>query len=277
MDKPTSTIELITPSKAEEYLAANKTNRPLNKKRVEYYAAQMENGEWKFNGQSISFLADGTLGDGQHRLAAIIKSGKEQLMNVVRGIDAKAFATYDVGATRSASDVFSVANIPNYTWVSSTVQRYALIARGQSAMTQGGNRKAVNGLTKAQLLSIYMLNPETFQAAALLGVRSTKEWKSLRQTQVAGIAAYLRIDKGHSWEKISKFFELLDNDEPTDCNSIKEMRKRLRREAAGAIKRSSPKYIYNLIKRTWNDFISGNNNRKVLRWTEETEGELQFN
>lgn len=261
---------------AKNYLRLNKKNRPLNRGTVEFYARQMSTGAWRLNGQGISFLANGELGDGQHRLEAIILAGVPVTMTVMRGADNDSFPTYDTGRTRTASDIFSINNIPNAVWVSSTVQRYMMMRRGASAMTAGGNRKDVNGITNAQKIEEYSRHPDVFQAASLLGRRATNNYKAINATVVAGMSAYLAIEKGYSWDKIEDFFEALDNDEPSECASIRLLRTRIRRAKIGTVDKLKPQYLQNLIIRTWNDYITGNNDRKTLKWTKETEGELSF-
>lgn len=197
-------------------------------------------------------------------------------MNVVRGAANDCFDTIDTGRNRTASDILDIVGVPNYSWVASAVQRYARLCNGQSPMTSGGNSKAKGGITKAQVLSLYEQHPEVFQASALLGSSATRGYRSLGQTEVAGIAAYLTLHLGHRWGKVEEFFRLIDNDEATECNTITSLRRRLRRESAGAIQRSTPQYRLNILIRTWNDYVRGKNDRKDLKWNKEAEGQLQF-
>lgn len=71
-------VYTITPEIAEEMLKKNVVNRKLNKKRVSVYAHDMMNNNWKqtSDGLSISIDKSCNLLNGQHRLNAIISSGK---------------------------------------------------------------------------------------------------------------------------------------------------------------------------------------------------------
>ena len=60
----------ITPELAHEWLGFNTHNRNIRQRIVTAYAADMTGGDWQWNGESIKFAEDGTLLDGQHRLAA---------------------------------------------------------------------------------------------------------------------------------------------------------------------------------------------------------------
>lgn len=82
----TATI-YVSPATAERWLAKNTANyRALSADKVAMYASDMKNGEWKNNGETIKFYEDGTLFDGQHRLAGVVKAGVPVLMTVVWGI-----------------------------------------------------------------------------------------------------------------------------------------------------------------------------------------------
>jgi hypothetical protein len=68
----------------------------------------MRAGNWKLTHQGIAFNCDGTLLDGQHRLAAIVKSGKDIQMLVARGVETENQVAMDDHAKRSAGDALSL-------------------------------------------------------------------------------------------------------------------------------------------------------------------------
>ena len=96
-------VEFITPEQARAYLATNKNNRNMRKAVVEKYAYDMANGKWEDNGETIAFSVSGALKNGQHRLAAIIKSNVGIWCIVVRNVPELA-TIYDIGAKRKVSD-----------------------------------------------------------------------------------------------------------------------------------------------------------------------------
>lgn len=77
---------LVTPELARQWLLLNNSNRTLQRKRVEDYAREMKAGRWYVTHQGVAFYDDGSLCDGQHRLAAIVMSGCTQEMRVTWGI-----------------------------------------------------------------------------------------------------------------------------------------------------------------------------------------------
>lgn len=100
-----TTIERITPALAEVYLGMNTTNRTMREKHVDRMVSDINEGRWHMNGSSIVFNGDGTLLDGQHRLAAVVKSGVPVDMVVVRGVSKAAMATIDSNISRKTTDV----------------------------------------------------------------------------------------------------------------------------------------------------------------------------
>jgi hypothetical protein len=102
------TIETITPEQAGRLLESNQHNRSLRQAWVDSLAAMMTRGEWVLDGATIKISEDGTLLDGQHRLAAIVASGVSLDMVVVRGLSIGAQDTVDVGRGRRLADVLAI-------------------------------------------------------------------------------------------------------------------------------------------------------------------------
>lgn len=106
-------IELITPEVAKEYLNKNTSNRKINKDIIEQYVNAMRSSQWIPNGDTIKFSNNDKLMDGQHRLSAIISSGKSYNMVVIRGLPEEVFKTIDTGKKRNRSDVLHIAGFSN--------------------------------------------------------------------------------------------------------------------------------------------------------------------
>lgn len=98
-------IETIQPAQAKRWLnQRNGHNRNLRQSHVDYLANEMIGGRFKETAQGISFFDDGTLADGQHRLAACVASGVAIKLPVARGVRKEAMCAYDMGARRSVAD-----------------------------------------------------------------------------------------------------------------------------------------------------------------------------
>lgn len=121
MEQVKSKIIDITPAMAERWLATkNIHNRKLYESTVNAYANDMKKGLWALNNQGIGFDDEGDLIDGQHRLQAIVWSGKTIRMLTVSGLPKNFYdghftqETIDRGKTRGAGDFFKLtANTEN--------------------------------------------------------------------------------------------------------------------------------------------------------------------
>ena len=153
-------VELVhvTPKIAKEYLKGNLNNRKISKRTVKFLADQMKYNLFKENGESIVFDENGNLNDGQHRLHAIIESGKSFYIVVVKGVKAKTMATYDTGKNRSAADVLSLNGYNSSTRLASFIRlidKYAIQKR-KSANSGAYNRS--DTLTNQQILDYCITN-----------------------------------------------------------------------------------------------------------------------
>lgn len=109
---PASPMSVITvgPGLAQDWIDNhNNNNRTIRNAVVERYAHDMEEGRWHYNGEPIQFDTNFELQNGQHRLKAIIRSGKAQQILVITGLDPAAQATMDNGARRLPGDVLTLA------------------------------------------------------------------------------------------------------------------------------------------------------------------------
>jgi len=125
-DHGTVTAELrtIAPEEARELLTRSNThNRNLRRRVVTDYARDMRAGTWIFNGESIKLDHDGTLLDGQHRLAAIIEAGIPVSLLVITGFDTVAQDTMDTGRPRTSADVLSLHGETHATLLAATLRR----------------------------------------------------------------------------------------------------------------------------------------------------------
>lgn len=113
-DREVGTVTVMAnPELAREWLQTAASNRRLNEKAVDRLSRDMLEGRWLLNGESIKFDRDGHLIDGQHRLAAIVKSGITVPMLVVFDLDPLAQQTVDLGVSRTTGQIASMAGVKN--------------------------------------------------------------------------------------------------------------------------------------------------------------------
>lgn len=111
-----TTIETISPGVAKSYLEKNKCNRSMSRLHKDKLSRAMQAGEFRTTHQGIAFDVNGDLVDGQHRLTAVVDSGKTVTMLVTRGLPMEAKPLVDNQIrTRSIFDGLSMAGD---TWIS---------------------------------------------------------------------------------------------------------------------------------------------------------------
>jgi hypothetical protein len=104
-------VEKIGPATATKYLECAPPNRRVDPKIVDSFAKLMIGGRWRHTHQGIAFNETHGLVDGQHRLHAIVKSGKTVTMNVARGLTGDDIMVIDSGKARTAGDRLMIAGV----------------------------------------------------------------------------------------------------------------------------------------------------------------------
>jgi hypothetical protein len=93
---------LVTPKLAKETLELNIRNRPLTPARVDEFANLMKDGRFQCTHQGIALDDNNNVLDGQHRLAAVVKSNCSVYMLVSKGVPEEARLAVDTGKPRSS-------------------------------------------------------------------------------------------------------------------------------------------------------------------------------
>lgn len=101
-------VESINPELAKSYLTKMGKNRHVTNHHLMTLVRDMKAGRWIFNGDPIRFNGDKLI-DGQHRLNALIASGKTFDFVVIRQLPKEAFDTIDIGRKRSTADYLSIS------------------------------------------------------------------------------------------------------------------------------------------------------------------------
>jgi len=116
MNTPTCKRELVSPKKAAFYLSETDKsgfkNRNLSQSTINKYCGDIERGHWYSNtGETIKLgliKNKPVVVDGQHRLQAIVLSGKDQYMWIFRYVPLDAFQFLDQGKPRDLSDILFI-------------------------------------------------------------------------------------------------------------------------------------------------------------------------
>lgn len=265
----------ISPIMALEMMELNVSNRPLNKVTVDYYARQMKSGQWTLSGQTISISDKNTLIDGQHRLAAVVKSGCTIEFIVAYDVPEGSFINYDSLRSRGLSDVMSCSRIPNAKKTSSAISKYnairidCLAAAGfgfTSGRGDSGGVKKDRKLTNVDAMDLYYSNSELWDYLIRLSEKCYSRIKLYTQSQIAAISFYLIKDIGHNREVVESFFLQLFLNENVTNKSIYNLREKLITSSIGNLRLINRlKYVY-LVK-CWNAFVTGRE-IKIYSFTE---------
>lgn len=208
------TIEVITPEIAKEYLKHNRKNRKVKPKTVETYARDMARDAFITTHQGIAFDTDGELLDGQHRLLAIVVSGKPVTMMVSRDVPKEAIAVTDRGVTRSIYDVMSIgANDAESNGEYKALTNQKTI----SALSQLVDCNYKQGAIKSGVNDVVRLFKEFSDATtSVYNEIITKVGASARAPMVS--AAIAAVQCGVPVDAVSKFFYIFFKDDVSGCD-----------------------------------------------------------
>lgn len=178
---------IITPELAQILFDNfNNHNRPISEINVKVLVKEMLNGNWEFNGESITFDYNGNCTNGQHRLRSIILSGLTFRFIVVTALEPKTFSTIDTGRKRAGSDVLSIVGVPNPTTTSSICKFIYGFKNGKYSANRNSNRTITNSEIEA-----YYNTLGDIGKSVRFGATMTKKSNSLLSATILGGFHYL--------------------------------------------------------------------------------------
>ena len=242
---------LITKEIAQEWLAKNTNNRLIRRQAIDKYANDIEKGHWQLNGSSIKFSSEGVLLDGQHRLLAIVKTGKSVMTDVVFGIDPEAFKTIDTGMPRRVADIIGMAGETNAATLASAC-RLQWLADNKKLNTSEFNTK--------------VSTEETFETIGRHpGLRDAVQDCPRLRFIAPSVAVYLYYQfSKRSQERCRDFFEKLQRGENLQSGDpVLALRNKLTNVTPGS--RLKPLWVLTYMIKGWNAFLKGQS-KKVFRW-----------
>jgi len=199
IDKPSAQWELITPEVAEELLKHNVNNRNPRRDRIDKYARMIDLGEWAMTGQPIIVASDRTVMDGQHRLMAIVQTGRSAWMLVVRGVDPSLMPMIDRGAPRNGADAMKWAGYSHATMSAAAIRQLLVLFQGKG----GKDGHSYNAIADHELVDAYPLYEHVIAWAAPLAKQVNN---ALRVPPAKYLAAVLWLSvNGCDPESIQEF------------------------------------------------------------------------
>jgi hypothetical protein len=199
----------VTRSLATKLLGVNlEYNRRKKEAKIAQYAADMREGNWRDNGDTIRVTGTslerlGKLIDGQNRLIAFLESGlKYMWFDFAFGVAEEAYPTINTGAARTFADVARSIDPENANVNGAIVRRIWMWERGRRLTGRGGGTAKLQP-THTQLLERLSQNVKEFHTATVRGTDGSQ--RKLGPASIVGTAFYLfyQVDQ----DQAHTFFE----------------------------------------------------------------------
>lgn len=256
-------VMTIDADHAKKMLEKNTCNRRLSNDRVVEIMGWIRKGQWRLTTDAIGFSSDGNLINGQHRLHAIVKTGKPVDLLVATGLEPDAFNVIDTVKVRSAADVLGVNDYASPA-IKSAIIRFVMTWQKQkyAALTVSGYRP-----TNQEVLDFADRNRDKINAACTVAQQTTSKFRGLSARYIGGLYwVFADLDKD-SAETFFKYFQ--DGVGLTPNDPILVLRQKLIGNLAAYTKAPIPALLaWTII--AWNHTRSGKK-IKIIRWTENDE------
>lgn len=248
---PTADIQMITPEIAAGWLANNPRNRSLVRQRVQDYARRILRAEWRLNGEAVKLAVDGSLLDGQHRLAAVVEAGKinpkvSVPMFVVTGLPAETQDTMDQGMKRTTANILQIHGFIDPNVLAATGQLCWGYSSGVLDRKTAADRRA----SSTQILGFVEDNRESLSGAVIRG-RSLRRY--LPVTISTAAAAYWIIAPVDSRDAAEFWLKLQTGENLPSGSGPLVLRNRLMREATQPRKPETRQILAAFVK-AWNAY-----------------------
>lgn len=252
---PDLTLVDVTPELASSWLSKNTHNRPIRQPVVLAYARDMVDGNWLYNGDPIRFNDQGALMDGQHRLAAVVRSEVTVPMVVIRGLAAEVQDTVDSGVKRRFSDILALRGEANPLVLAAIVRLVHVHEHPEHTSS------SLRSLTNAQLSETLEAHREELEQATIAGVHYQA---GPLPPSIVGFAWYLFSALDH--QDATVFFDRFNAEtDHHEGDPIWELRKVVTRTDGSKHGGTLKRYLCAITIKAWNAWRNGEQ-VQVLRW-----------
>lgn len=243
------TVETINPKTAREWLENKlEEQRPIRETHVARLAAEIKNGKFRLTSDAI-VLIKGRLGNGQHRLSAVVNSEKSAQFIVMRTSDDELYKVIDSGQTRTVADVLFMPYAKAIGAVTRTIlgyDRHALSSSGDGANVANGSI-----ITRSNILDYIANHQEELQEQIAYIYKLYGETRIFRITVAA---AFLHIASRKHPQKAREFITQVYDGSAN--NASKDFRDRMIK-LMGAKFRPRQNYIFGLLIKCWRSYLNG--------------------
>lgn len=238
-------VQLVTPEMARVFLQNSVPQRKVTQDDVDFLAKEMATGNWHNTGHAILVSDTGKMIDGQHRMLAVVKSGKTVEMSFAKGADESAFHCIDVGRRRTASDVLSIKGVGSANNVHAAV-RFIL-------QIQQGKLNKVGRIPTRDVLAFLDQHKDLTDTVNW----SMKEFKRFRMVSSSLVAALYHCFSDKHVNKCDDFFEkYFSGSDMKATHPVMHLRNKLMNNVTNKTKYSTSQKIIMIIT-AWNHFVKG--------------------
>lgn len=266
-DRTKTTIVLVTPQMAAEWLKTMTRNRHLRVSHVVWIAEQMKADQWKINGETIKFSVDGELLDGQHRLSAVVMSGKTVALEVRWDVDPKSFDTMDTGARRGIADVLGICGEKSVNLLAATA-RWVFLHENKMLLANAA-RSGYNAVDATKILKKHP------------GIRDSVAWTSrinhsnafAKLIPTSALAYTYYAMASHDAEKCESFWGKVFGDEIDAKTSVTRLLRTQLVNTKRSGKNTRALEVAALIVKAWSAYCTGKQllNLRWRRWGDAPE------
>lgn len=206
-DKP-EYREVTPPIAAAIHRFHNKHNRDFRMEDANSYAEAMGRGEWRRTHQGFASYEDATLGDGQHRCAAIVISGTTQTMMFSR-IERDAADVIDGVKGRTAADSLKLAGVQGSTLMAQ-IAKDVIVYLHMLEHKQKPKKQ-----TNVQVKNWVLAHGAQMNQAVQIGTEASKCSDPAISIREASSFALLMIFGGYDVEDVSSFLTEIQKGQAT--------------------------------------------------------------
>jgi len=247
--------EEVSPDRARALLATMvDNNRPITLSRVKKYARKMKKeGVWKSTSQGLIIDWFGRLGNGMHRLLAVIESGVTIEVDVTYGEDPANFVIWDKGKERTLNDDMVIAEVV-YPKESARLYRVYLDLQqtGPTKYISFGHRKSVSHED-----AIVWAQEHAASLTHVIERCRRKEWRRVLRPPAAFMGLYYWLYE-RSPKEADLFFSLLITGAPTKGHPVYQLRESLDQLVIDRMRGETiPRFLYAaLVFKAWNAYMA---------------------
>lgn len=246
---------MMTPELAQQWLNKNPDiNRKLNRHTVNRYKNDILRGEWiPGNGSIITIDINGGLQNGQHRLNAIVETGRSIPMFLMRNVPADAIHVTDTGKNRSVGESVQVAGFKQHSTIRAGIAKTLLNLYGKRTYAAVNNCLTESYLTNADIVKCVSTHENLIMEAADKAVDARKDNPYIAAPL---LGSYYIVFSGISKQKANEFFQQYKTGigYASDKSPIYHLRARLMKDSK-SVQKMNPENKISIFIQAWNLFI----------------------